>query len=196
MLPNRDDRPGAWGVYRGTGEPHDGIDALPDPPAWRTFNGGPPVSLTFGEDPEMQRRLGPAGNRAYRPDDHVIDLTRYTFSWRAIANRFRANRTAILSGLNVTRAISSEGSGRIAYYTEVRRRLDTDRQVQRYFDRETDELPAFYVDQVRKDLGPLWEWLPQEAMSHDSHAYRKSEDEPPQAIRAQGARAELQMLDA
>jgi MoxR-like ATPase len=75
MLPNRDDRPGAWGVYRGTGEPHDGIDALPDPPAWRTFNGGPPVSLTFGEDPEMQRRLGPAGNRAYRPDDHVIDLT-------------------------------------------------------------------------------------------------------------------------
>jgi len=128
--------------------------------------------------------------------DHVIDLTRHTFSWRAIANRFRANRTAILSGLNVTRAISSEGSGRIAYYTEVRRRLDTDRQVQRYFDRETDELPAFYVDQVRKDLGPLWEWLPQEAMSHDSHAYRKSEDEPPQAIRAQGARAELQMLDA
>ena len=117
--------------------------------------------------------------------DHVIDLTRYTFSWRAIANRFRANRTAILSGLNVTRAISSEGSGRIAYYTEVRRRLDTDRHLQRYFDQETDELPAFYVDQVRKDLGPLWEWLPGEAMTHDSHAYRKSEDEPPQATVAQ-----------
>ena len=76
MLPNRDDRLGAWGVYRGTGEPHDGIDSLPEPPSWRTFNGGPPVSLTFGEDdPEMQRRLGPAGSRAYRPDDHVIDLT-------------------------------------------------------------------------------------------------------------------------
>jgi hypothetical protein len=109
--------------------------------------------------------------------DHVIGLTRYTFSRRAIAKRFRANRTMILRGLNVVRAISSEGAGRIAYYTEVRRRLDVDRQVQRYFEQETTELPDFYVDQVRNDLGPLWQWLPPGAMSHDSHAYRKSEGE-------------------
>ncbi len=108
--------------------------------------------------------------------DHVIDLTRYTFSWRAIFNRFRSTRTTIPRWMNAIRAVSSEGSGRIAYFTELRRRLDTDRQVQRYFDRETTELPAFYVDQVRRDLGPLWEWLPAGALEHDSQAYRKSQD--------------------
>jgi hypothetical protein len=108
--------------------------------------------------------------------DKVISLTRHTFSWRAIVNRFRATRTIIPRWMNVVRAVSSEGSGRLAYYTELRRRLDTDRQVQRYFDQETTELPAFYVDQIRRDLGPLWEWLPAGALNHDPNAYRKSED--------------------
>jgi hypothetical protein len=109
--------------------------------------------------------------------DHVIGLTRHTFSWRAIANRLRATRTVIPRWMNVVRAVSSEGFGRLAYYRELRRRLDTDRDIQRYFDQETSELPAFYVDQVRSDLGPLWEWLPPGALHHDPHAYRKAEDE-------------------
>jgi hypothetical protein len=109
--------------------------------------------------------------------DHLIDLTRYTFSWPAIFNRFKANRGMISRSMNVLRAISSEGFGRIKYHTELRRRLDTDQQVRRYFEGETTELPQFYVDLVRKDLGPLWEWLPQEALCHDPNAYLKSEEE-------------------
>jgi hypothetical protein len=109
--------------------------------------------------------------------DRVIGLTRYTFSWRAIINRFRATRTMIPRWMNVVRAVSSEGFGRLAYYAELRRRLDTDRHVQRYFEQETTELPAFYIDQVRKDLGRLWEWLPAEALYHDPHAYLTSEEE-------------------
>jgi hypothetical protein len=31
------------------------------------------------------------------------------------------------------------------------------------------------VDLVRKDLGPLWRWLPQGALYHDPNAYLKSE---------------------
>ncbi len=111
--------------------------------------------------------------------DHVIGLTAYTFSWRAIINRFRATRTMIPRWMNVVRAVSSEGFGRLAYYEELRRRLDSDRHVRRYFAQETIELPAFYVDQVRKDLGPLWEWLPADALNHDPHAYLTSEEEHP-----------------
>jgi hypothetical protein len=109
--------------------------------------------------------------------DQVIALTRYTFSWPAIINRFRANRTTIPRWMNVVRAVSSEGFGRLKYFTELRRRLDADRHVRRYFDQETTQLPAFYVDQVRKDLGSLWEWLPAGALDHDPNAYRKSEQE-------------------
>src|SRR5438874_5480253 len=89
--------------------------------------------------------------------DHVIGLTRYTFSGRAIVRRFRATHAAIPRWMNVVRAVSSEGFGRIRYHTELRRRLDADPQLRRYFDQETNELPEFYAERVRQDLGPLWE---------------------------------------
>ncbi|MFC1683778.1 hypothetical protein ACFL0G_06205, partial [Candidatus Zixiibacteriota bacterium] len=109
--------------------------------------------------------------------DRLIDLTRHTFSWPAIFNRFKANRGMISRSMNVLRAVSSEGFGRIKYHTELRRRLETDRQMRRYFEGETTELPQFFMDQVRKDLGPMWEWLPQGALYHDPNAYLKSEKE-------------------
>jgi hypothetical protein len=107
--------------------------------------------------------------------DRVIDLTKYSFSARAILRRFRATEGAIPRLMNVIRAISSEGSGRIRYHSEIRRRLDTDPQLIRYFDRQTTELPSFYRDEIRKDLGKLWEWLPEGALAHDPYAYLKSE---------------------
>jgi hypothetical protein len=45
-----------------------------------------------------------------------------------------------------------------------------------FFEQETDQLPHFYADQVRKDLGSLWGWLPAGALHHDPNAYLKSED--------------------
>jgi hypothetical protein len=109
--------------------------------------------------------------------DRVIGLTKYTFSPGAIFNRFRATRAMIPRWMNVVRAVSSEGYGRIRYFTEVRRRLDSDFPLRRYFDRETTEIPAFYLERVREDLGPLWEWLPSGALYHDPNAYRASEEE-------------------
>ncbi|HEX4575147.1 MAG TPA: radical SAM protein [Gemmatimonadales bacterium] len=115
--------------------------------------------------------------------DHVIDLTKYSFSWRAIANRCRATPAMIPRWMNVVRAVSSEGFGRIKYHTEVRQRLEGDVQVGRYFEQSTAELPAFYADQVRRDLGPLWPWLPPGALYHDHTAYLESEAPAP-ALRA------------
>jgi len=106
--------------------------------------------------------------------ERVIDLVKYTYSWRAIFNRYRAAKGIIPRWMNVVRAVSSEGFGRIKYHTEVRRRLDTDRQFRGYFEQETTKLPEFYVDLARKDLGPLWEWSPAGAMDHDPNAYLKS----------------------
>jgi hypothetical protein len=78
----------------------------------------------------------------------------------------------------VVRAISSEGFGRIRYYSEVRRRLDSDLPLRRYFEQETTELPEFYRAQVRRDLGPFWEFLPPGALAHDQNAYSKTETHP------------------
>jgi hypothetical protein len=79
--------------------------------------------------------------------------------------------------MNVLRAVSSSGFGRIKYYEELRRRLDIDRQLRHFFEQETSEVPQFYVDRVRKELGLLWRWLPKGALCHDPNAYLRSETE-------------------
>ncbi|MEE1666403.1 MoxR family ATPase [Streptomyces sp. WAC07094] len=56
-----------WLIYRGAGEPHDGIERLPDPPPWRDFTGREAASENGGDGSE-DRRLG-----AYR---HLAELHR------------------------------------------------------------------------------------------------------------------------
>jgi hypothetical protein len=106
--------------------------------------------------------------------DHVIDLTRYSFSPRAIARRAGGTRTFIPKWLNVIRALSSEGHGRIDYYEEIRRRLDTDHQFRPFFERQTTVIPQFFTDRIREDLGPFFAWLPAGALEHNPNAYLES----------------------
>lgn len=107
--------------------------------------------------------------------DRVIDLTKHTFSRRSILRRLRANRGAIPRMMNVVRAISSEGNGRIRYFSEVRDLLSTDAPFRAYFEGETNRLPDFFLQRIRRDLGPLWEFLPPGALDHDPHAYLRKE---------------------
>jgi hypothetical protein len=107
--------------------------------------------------------------------DHLIDLSRYSFSWRAIGRRFAATPAAIPRYMNVVRAISSEGFGRIKYHTRIRQMLDTDRSVQAYFAQETDVLPQFYHARIQRELGPMYPMLPAGCLEHDPYAYLASE---------------------
>ncbi len=112
--------------------------------------------------------------------DLLIDLARYSFSLRSIYNRFRATRTRIPRWMNVMRAISTEGSGRLRFYRKIRQYLEEDTKFRDFFEGETTEIPEFYVDIIKKDLGPLWEYLPEGAIYHDQNAYLKSEMEKKQ----------------
>jgi hypothetical protein len=105
--------------------------------------------------------------------DKVIDLTKYTFSPRAIYRRAKATHNNTARWMNVMRAISSEGYGRIRFFKKVREQLVNDRAFRQYFEGETRELPAFYSDIVRRDLGEWWKWLPEGALNHDPNAYLK-----------------------
>jgi hypothetical protein len=106
--------------------------------------------------------------------DHVIDLTRHSFSWRSIGRRFHAIKARIPRWMNVVRAISSEGFGRIRYYGEVKRQLIEDRMFRGYFEGEHTHIPKFFLNRMQRDLGPLWEWLPKGAIVHDPKAYLKA----------------------
>jgi hypothetical protein len=52
--------------------------------------------------------------------------------------------------------------------------LDQDASVRRFFEGESESLPVFYTDQVRKDLGPWWDALPEGSLRHDPNAYLKA----------------------
>jgi MoxR-like ATPase len=61
-----------WHIFRGTGQPHDGIDQLPPPPPWRRFDGWG-VAITPSE------RAADHGRRqalavTYQADEETIDL--------------------------------------------------------------------------------------------------------------------------
>ncbi len=107
--------------------------------------------------------------------DRLVDLSRYSFSGRAIMRRIPATATMIPKWMNVVRAVSSEGWGRIRYHSTMREMLDTDQSVRAFFEGESEEVPEFYVARVRRELGPLYEHLPPGALMHDPNAYLKSQ---------------------
>jgi hypothetical protein len=114
--------------------------------------------------------------------DGLIDVTSYSFSWRAIARRIPATATMIPKWMNVVRAVSSEGFGRIKYHTTIRRLLDTDRSVRAYLEGESSELPEFYRGRIRRELGPMYDYLPDGALEHDQNAYLHTVTEEPELV--------------
>jgi hypothetical protein len=111
--------------------------------------------------------------------DRLVDLTSYSFSWRAIGRRLGATREAIPRWMNVVRAVSSEGWGRIAYHKTIRGLLDTDPSVRDFMEGTSDRLPAFYAGRIEREMGELHQYLPDGATMHDPNAYLKSVDQAP-----------------
>ena len=86
----------------------------------------------------------------------------------------RANRVRTARWMNFVRAVSSEGFGRIRHDSTVRRLLDHDPCMRRFFEGESEVLPTFYTERVRKDLGHWWDALPEGSLRHDPNAYLKA----------------------
>jgi MoxR-like ATPase len=61
-----------WLVFKGSGEPHDGIDRLPPPPPWRSYDGGPPVPLDHSISADRGRRHALAAT--YQADPYTVEL--------------------------------------------------------------------------------------------------------------------------
>ena len=108
---------------------------------------------------------------------HVISLGEHTFSWAAILKRLVATKAFIPRWMNVVRAISEEGFGRVAYNKKIFKQLNSDVKFRQYFEQETTELPLFYLNIIKKELGPLWDWLPEGAIYHNQNAYLETKAE-------------------
>ncbi|MEI6950665.1 radical SAM protein [Paraflavisolibacter sp. H34] len=103
--------------------------------------------------------------------NRVIDLTEYTFSPKAMYQRFLATPAFTSKWMNFMRAVSSEGYGRLRFYRKVRKLLLEDKAFRSFFEGETQQLPLFYRNIIQRDLGVWWPWLPQGALVHNPNAY-------------------------
>lgn len=103
--------------------------------------------------------------------DKVIDLTAYTFSPKAIYKRFIATPQYTPRWMNFMRAISAEGHGRLKFYRKIRKMLMEEIPFRKYFEGESNALPGFYKNIIKKDLGAWWQWLPKGAVNHNANAY-------------------------
>ncbi|MFD5323336.1 AAA family ATPase [Streptomyces sp. NPDC127092] len=63
-----------WPVYTGSSAPHDGIDALPAPPPWRAFDGGPPLPPARDEDADGRAPGRVHRARTYQPTPETVQL--------------------------------------------------------------------------------------------------------------------------
>lgn len=111
--------------------------------------------------------------------DHMIGLTRHSFSARAMWRRAGATHGVIPKWLNAIRAVAGEGYGRLAYYRSIRQHLANDGDFRSFFEGESHIVPRFYVERVERDLGEYWPSLPAGALYHDPNAYLASEAAEP-----------------
>lgn len=107
--------------------------------------------------------------------NHLIDLAKHTFSKKVIFNRYKANSSQLWKWINVFRGHTAEGIGMVKRCNKFIEQYNTDRKFRAFQEGETSEIPKFYVDWIRRDLGPLWDWLPEGALNHDPNAYLKSQ---------------------
>jgi len=119
--------------------------------------------------------------------EHMIDLTRHSFSTPTVARRFMANRQVIPRTLNVIRAYAGEGRQRLVYYRTLRKHLEKDAPMRAFFDGESTTVPSFYVNRIRDDLRGYWNALPADALYHDQNAYLRSTGRPMPLATSAGA---------
>ena len=94
-----------------------------------------------------------------------IDLLKYSFSARVMYNRFKANPDRAARLFTLFLSLSEGGSGKIRHVASILKNFRTKKDFRSFMNKETDQIPAYMIEQVRKDLGPIWEWLPDKTLS-------------------------------
>ena len=104
----------------------------------------------------------------------MIDLLAHSVSWNSIFKRYNSTKLFLPRWLNTIRGVSE--FKRVRLYRETVRQFDENPGFRSFFEGETREIPQFFVNRIREDLGIFWEWLPEGALYHDPNAYLKAQE--------------------
>lgn len=106
---------------------------------------------------------------------HYIDLLKYSFSPKALYRRFKANPFRAARWFTLFMSLSVGGSGKKRCARTILKNMRTQPDFRSFMNRETDQIPALMIEQVKNDLGPIWEWLPNKTLSQKPNILEESE---------------------
>lgn len=100
---------------------------------------------------------------------HFIDLLEYSFSPKVMYRRFCANHMNAPKWITLLLSLTIGGQGKIRYLSSLIKNLYKDPDFQSFVRKERIHVPRFMIEIVKRDLGPLWQWLPDKSLSYDPY---------------------------
>jgi len=100
---------------------------------------------------------------------HFIDLLEYSFSPKAMYRRFCANHMLAPKWITLLLSLTIGGQGKIRYLSSLINNLNKDPDFQSFVRKERIHVPGFMIEIVKRDLGTLWQWLPDKSLSYDPY---------------------------
>jgi hypothetical protein len=104
--------------------------------------------------------------------NHFIDLLKYNFSNKVLYDRFKALDVTVPMLILLFMSLS-EGRGRVGDLSYMVKDLRRYQDFDSFVKKESAIVPAFMIEKVKKDLGPLWDWLPDKSLSYDVNTLPK-----------------------
>ncbi len=98
---------------------------------------------------------------------YYIDLLNYCFSARAVSNRFNANKALAPKWITLLLSLTIGGKGKASHLSNVLKSLQKEKEFQSFVKKETNQIPRFMIEKVKKDLGPMWHFLPNKALTYN-----------------------------
>ena len=106
---------------------------------------------------------------------YMIDLLKYSFSPRAIYRRFKAIHYNTSRWITLFMSLTVGGSGKKRFLSDMLKHNRTDPDFHAFLNKERLQVPQFMREKVKKDLGPLWYWLPDKSLSYNTNVLSKAE---------------------
>jgi len=97
---------------------------------------------------------------------HFIDLLKYSFSGKAMYRRFNANHMAASKWITLLLSLTIGGLEKIRLLSGMLNDLRREPDFRTFVSKQTNRVPGFMIENVKKDLGPFWHWLPNKSLSY------------------------------
>jgi hypothetical protein len=98
---------------------------------------------------------------------HLIDLLDYSFSAKAMYRRFNANHMTAPKWITLLLSLTIGGRGKIRSLSSMMDNLRRESEFQSFVKKESSSVPRFLIEAIKKELGPMWHWLPDKSLSYD-----------------------------